>query len=66
MSSFNGSINVNDILKKGYSSKGDNREIGLYNVKEILNEKYPNILLNTYIEEDIFIQDLHISQVIFT
>ncbi|MCY6355311.1 sensor histidine kinase [Clostridium sp. ZS2-4] len=55
------SININDIYKKGYSSKGDNRGIGLYNVKEILNEKYPNVILNTYIEKSIFIQDLHIS-----
>lgn len=62
LNSYSGkSININDIYKKGYSSKGDNRGIGLYNVKEILNEKYPNVILNTYIEESIFIQDLHIS-----
>ncbi|MCY6355340.1 sensor histidine kinase [Clostridium sp. ZS2-4] len=62
LNSYSGkSININDIYKKGYSSKGDNRGIGLHNVKEILNEKYPNVILNTYIEESIFIQDLHIS-----
>ncbi len=62
LNSYSGkSININDIYKKGYSSKGHNRGIGLYNVKEILNEKYPNVILNTYIEKSIFIQDLHIS-----
>lgn len=54
-------ININSIFKKGYSSKGNNRGIGLFNVRSILNEKYPNnTILNTYIKDNLFIQDLHI------
>ncbi|MCD3310003.1 GHKL domain-containing protein, partial [Clostridium botulinum C/D] len=54
-------INLNSIFKKGYSSKGSNRGIGLFNVRSILNEKYPhNTILNTYIKNNLFIQDLHI------
>ncbi|CAG7839786.1 hypothetical protein CLOHAE12215_01201 [Clostridium haemolyticum] len=54
-------ININSIFKKGYSSKGSNRGIGLFNVRSILNEKYPdNTILNTYIKDNLFIQDLHI------
>lgn len=61
LNSFNSNINLNQIYIKGYSSKGNNRGIGLHNVKETLNEKYPNALLNTRIEKNIFIQDLYIS-----
>ncbi|MCD3347792.1 GHKL domain-containing protein, partial [Clostridium botulinum D/C] len=54
-------INITSIFKKGYSSKGNNRGIGLFNVRSILNEKYPdNTILNTYIKNNLFIQDLHI------
>lgn len=57
----NNNININSIFKKGYSSKGNNRGIGLFNVRSILNEKYPdNTILNTYIKDNLFIQDLHI------
>lgn len=54
-------INISDIYKKNYSTKGKNRGIGLKNVKEIINKKYPNILLNTYVQKDMFIQDLYIE-----
>lgn len=39
-------INTKTIFKRGFSSKGDNRGIGLANVKEIL-DKYDNVILNT-------------------
>ncbi|MFT5875639.1 MAG: two-component system sensor histidine kinase AgrC [Clostridium sp.] len=61
LNSFNGNVNLNDIYKNGYSSKGNNRGIGLYTVKEILTESYPNVLLNTSIEKNTFIQDLYKS-----
>ena len=61
LNSYNDEVNINNIYKKGYSSKGKNRGIGLSNVRNILNEKYPNVLLNTYIENNIFIQDLCIE-----
>lgn len=61
LNTFDDSININNIYKKGYSSKGESRGIGLYNVKEILNKKCPNVILNTHIEKNIFIQDLYIS-----
>ena len=61
LNSFNGNINLNDIYKNGYSSKGTKRGIGLYTVKDLLNNYYPNVLLNTSIEKNTFIQDLYIS-----
>lgn len=39
-------VNTKTIFKRGFSSKGDNRGIGLANVKEIL-DKYDNVILNT-------------------
>ncbi|WP_242954827.1 sensor histidine kinase [Clostridium massiliodielmoense] len=63
LNSYSGTnININSIYKKGYSSKGNTRGIGLYNVKCILDEKYPNVLLNTYTKNDIFIQDIYIRR----
>ena len=44
------------ILKQeGYSTRGENRGLGLSNVDEILLSE-PNILLETKIKEDFFIQ----------
>ncbi|ABK61719.1 accessory gene regulator AgrC [Clostridium novyi A str. NCTC 538] len=58
----NNNIKLNSIFKKGYSSKGSNRGMGLYNVHSILNEKYTeNTILNTYVKNDMFIQDLYIK-----
>ncbi|MBU3129928.1 GHKL domain-containing protein [Clostridium tagluense] len=59
--SYNSHINISSIYKKSYSTKGHNRGIGLNNVKEIINKKYPNVLLKTSIEKDFFIQDLYIE-----
>ena len=50
-------INLKDIYKKGYSSKGSNRGTGLYNVQQILNEnKYST--LETFCELGVFTQTL--------
>ncbi|MBZ9618523.1 sensor histidine kinase [Clostridium estertheticum] len=54
-------INITNISIKGYSSKGPNRGIGLSIVNNILNENYPNVLLNSSIENHMFIQDLLIE-----
>ncbi|NNU78601.1 GHKL domain-containing protein [Clostridium estertheticum] len=59
--SYNSNINISSIYKKSYSTKGSNRGIGLNNVKEIINKKYPNVLLKTSVEKDVFIQDLYIE-----
>lgn len=50
-------INLKNIYRKGYSSKGSNRGIGLYNVQQILNEhKY--CTLETSYNTGVFIQTL--------
>ncbi|MCD3351696.1 sensor histidine kinase [Clostridium botulinum D/C] len=62
LNSYTDSVYLNSIFKKGYSSKGNHRGQGLFNVRSILNDKYPNnTILNTYIKNDIFIQDLYIK-----
>jgi len=48
---------INEIYKKGTSSKGEGRGIGLYFVKERVNRER-NLCLNTYIKNNIFIQEL--------
>lgn len=59
---FKNAPDINKIFNYGYSTKGKNRGIGLPIVKEILNTKYPNILLNTIINEDTFIAELVICK----
>lgn len=58
--SFSGDINIQEIFKKGVSSKGDNRGLGLWEVKNI-TEKYKYVNLKTKINEKIFIQELTIE-----
>jgi two-component system sensor histidine kinase AgrC len=53
-------ISIEKIYEKGVSSKGKNRGLGLYKVKEIV-KKYKNVKLNTITEKDWFIQELIIS-----
>lgn len=50
-----------DLGKKEVSSKGENRGIGLYNVRQILLD-YPNILLDTSYGEQFFEQHLEIME----
>lgn len=55
-------IPINDIYKKGISSKGENRGLGLSNLMDIINEKYSkNISIYTNVKENIFIQKLEIK-----
>lgn len=51
-------INTKEIFDYGFSSKGDNRGIGLANIKEIL-DKYPKLNLYTTSEHYIFSQEIH-------
>ena len=46
---------LENLFELGFSTKGENRGIGLNNVKEILN-KYKNIILETEMENSIFRQ----------
>ncbi len=49
--------NLKDLSKKGFSTKGENRGIGLHILKSII-DKNPSLKLETYINEEYFIQDL--------
>lgn len=50
-------INITKLDKVGFSSKGENRGLGLYIAKNLL-EKCPDITHNTYIKDNIFYQTL--------
>ncbi|MFY0518144.1 GHKL domain-containing protein [Lysinibacillus sp. UGB7] len=52
-------FNISTLFDYQSSSKGEDRGIGLANVKEIL-QTYPNVTLNTRIEKQQFIQELQI------
>ena len=52
---------IHNIFKEGFSTKATNRGIGLFNVKEIIDKKYPNVLLNTSVDNNTFIQELWIK-----
>lgn len=49
---------VYQIYEKRFSSKGIGRGIGLESVKNIIKQKYNNVLLNTKIEASLFKQEL--------
>ncbi len=49
---------LGDIFKQGFSSKGNSRGFGLSNVKEIIDSKYSNVSLNTYFDEEYFVQEM--------
>lgn len=61
LNSCNNDINVPNIYKLGYSTKSSNSGVGLYNVKDIIDKKYDNVLLETNFDKDVFIQDLYIK-----
>lgn len=48
------------IFQKGFSTKGENRGLGLSNLKKII-ENHNNVILDTFIEDDEFIQNIEIS-----
>lgn len=61
INSYSGDIPpIHQMFKEGFSTKGDNRGIGLSNMKSIINN-YRNIALDTSIEEKSFIQCLTIN-----
>lgn len=60
--SFEGNINLNDIFKKGYSSKGENRGLGLWEVRNMTN-KYKSVSIKTSTKDNIFIQELYIEAI---
>ena len=49
-----------ELNKKGFSTKGENRGLGLNNLREII-DKYDNVFLETNIKEKEFIQKLTLS-----
>lgn len=55
-------INLDKIFNKGYSTKGENRGLGLHILKSIV-DKNSNMTLNTFINEGMFIQDLYIFSI---
>jgi len=58
---FEGTVDVNEIQKKGYSTKGNGRGFGLTITNQILSS-YINVLHNVFAEEDIFTQELIIKR----
>ncbi|MBM7699770.1 sensor histidine kinase [Kurthia huakuii] len=52
-------LNIDMLFKKGYSTKGTNRGLGLHNARNILY-KYNNVICNTRIEKNYFIQEIQI------
>lgn len=52
---------IHKLYEKNFSTKGENRGIGLKNIKNILNKRYNNVLFNTSINNCIFKQELIIN-----
>lgn len=57
---MNTTINLSTIFERGVSSKGNNRGVGLSNVREIL-ESYPTVTLKTVSNHFVFKQILEIE-----
>jgi two-component system sensor histidine kinase AgrC len=61
INSYSGDIPpLSKIFQKGFSTKGENRGLGLSNLKEIINN-CKNVSLDTAIETEGFIQNIEIS-----
>ncbi|MCM0626357.1 GHKL domain-containing protein [Lysinibacillus sp. OL1_EC] len=58
--SFNGEVDNSKIFQEGFSTKGGNRGYGLKNVLDI-KKGYPNLFLNTRLENNRFIQELELT-----
>lgn len=56
-----GEISTREIFEQGFSTKGDGRGFGLSNMKSILG-KYPNVLMDTVVEDGVFKQIIHIEE----
>lgn len=62
INTFNGDIPpISKLFKEGFSTKGENRGLGLSNLKEIIS-KYTNISLDTSINKNEFIQEITIHK----
>lgn len=57
--SFNGNIEMSSIFNKGFSTKGENRGLGLYGVKKII-DSYNNVTLTTNVADGNFTQIIEI------
>ena len=57
---FEGQIDIGMIYRSGFSTKGKDRGYGLKNVLEI-KDNYPNLFLNTRLENNFFIQELELT-----
>ncbi len=55
-------VPLSRLFEKGYSTKGENRGIGLYDLQQIIN-KQKNVFLNTEIEDKYFTQVLSIQTI---
>lgn len=53
-------VNIDEIYKKGYSTKGENRGLGLH-ILQALVDNHSNVTLNTFINDGMFTQDLYIK-----
>lgn len=53
---------ISRLFQEHYSTKGNERGLGLSNVKAILSN-YPNVSLNTYIENHWFVHEVIIEEV---
>lgn len=51
--------NIDEIYKKGFSTKGENRGLGLYILKSLIDNN-SSMTLNTYVNEGMFTQDLYV------
>lgn len=51
---------IHKLKENGFSTKGNNRGLGLSTVDDIINKKYTNLSLRTKVEESIFTQELTI------
>lgn len=58
--SFNGEVDISKIYQEGFSTKSGNRGYGLKNVLDI-KKSYPNLFLNTRLENNRFIQELELT-----
>lgn len=55
---------IHNIYNKGFTTKGEGRGLGLKIVRQLLDEDYPNALLNTKLDESYFRQDFIIYNLV--
>ena len=58
---YEGTLDIKEIQRKGYSTKGNERGFGLEITNQVLS-KYANVLHNTFAEDGIFKQELVIKK----